>query len=735
MPILQLEIELISGLAMGSGWGSPGAVDRDVTHDEFGLPFLPGKRLKGLLRDAYRAVIDTTAFANLPGADDLFGKAGASHPGSVDFGDAHLPDASEIRNWLKSKPPQMRPDAVLDYFTHRVRQTAMDCTTGSPLKNTLRSTRLINGGLIFHMPIVARSEEQVRPLELAAKALQEAGIARTRGWGEISCTLRNADPIPATGGELATEVENVLRYQLSLERPVLAPSRTGDPNTVRSEDYLSGSMILGLFAQGLSGEQIQELLLAEGVYFLPAYPMTEAGEVLTIVAHSIREYKREEGYFVDLASLEPIGKEPLRRVRGWRNEGDLHEVRRVLHHHHSRASDRRIGRAVGEQYQDFGLKARSEAGELFSYEAIAAGQRFSGDIHGPPEKLAAIKGLIADGTTGLTIGRSRNAQYGGQATWNWLAMNKEQFKTRNSPSKTVIVTLASDLIGVNESLHPSALFPTAMLAKELGEGVALTPIRSFVRSAWCGGYLSHQRLARQQTPCLRAGSVFVFEANIDLTEEKLREAEIPSYGLRTNEGFGRLRLAAESEFELELVRTNQGHSVNLVGPDHPAYKLAYAIFRKQVEAAARARGQYDANRKLTFEAPLTNSLFQRLVGIFRSAEADEIVEQLERLRKPARTQLGRVWFTLENENPGSEINLYDYLQSLCSNTSNNKHAASIESSVYANASSRWNLVFRRPPAQSGEHLVKLYVLSLLRTLLLAQRKRRSPVKEASTNAE
>ncbi|MGI8912229.1 MAG: RAMP superfamily CRISPR-associated protein, partial [Chloroflexota bacterium] len=52
---LELRLELLSDAAPGSGAGGP-LVDRDVVVDELGLPVLPGRRLKGLLREACQEV-------------------------------------------------------------------------------------------------------------------------------------------------------------------------------------------------------------------------------------------------------------------------------------------------------------------------------------------------------------------------------------------------------------------------------------------------------------------------------------------------------------------------------------------------------------------------------------------------------------------------------------------------------------------------------------------------------
>ena len=48
----ELRITLLSDAGPGTGEGRAGAIDREVPHDNFGLPVLPGRRLKGLLRES-----------------------------------------------------------------------------------------------------------------------------------------------------------------------------------------------------------------------------------------------------------------------------------------------------------------------------------------------------------------------------------------------------------------------------------------------------------------------------------------------------------------------------------------------------------------------------------------------------------------------------------------------------------------------------------------------------------
>lgn len=766
MPRWELKIQLKSGLAAGSGVGSPGDVDRDIVHDEYGLPYLPGKRIKGLLRDAYRDVADTGIYTNSPAVDDLFGKTGSASSGPIDFGDAHVEHYETIHSWLATKPPQIHSRDVVSAYSHRVRQTAMDPTRGAPLENTLRATRLLNAGLTLTSYLTVDREEcknWFEHLERAAKALQSAGIARSRGWGELECTLINVttrDAGKGTAPGATTDNENkkyhgdddprgVLRYRLETKRAVMAPSRTSDPNTVRSEDYLPGSLLVGLCAQRLNGDTaaIRDLLLGGDVRFLPAYPVNAEGGATEPPPHSIRAFKSEENQFLDLA--EEDTDQPLRRLRGWTpvdGVGDgaivLHEVSRVLHYHHSRAKDRRIGRAVGEDAPEYQLN-RSDAGELFVYEAMSAGQTFEGEIRGPAEKLAEIRGLLDKQRTGITLGRSRNAQYGGEATLTWCKpsdVNASDHGKSGSGNK-IVVTLLSDLVSVNEDGHPVAVFPQADLARALGAS-GLTLERSFTRSAWGAGYLSHQRLPRQQTPCLRAGSVFVYTAKSAVAGTALQEAEKQSYGLRTHEGFGRIRLAFCGWLNPRVVREEPPEKAGAIEGSHPAYRIALHLYNQRVRQEAIEKGRERAHDLLgdgtNGIGKVTSSLLQRLDGIFKAGSLSDVSTQLETLRDPAQKPLKNVWLRLREEIGQTEFNLYQFLLKLCDikaftpNVSSDIPwrapygsvcAARIEHAVWASRSESWARVFKKKPdSLPVEELVKLYVHSLLRSLMIEKRK-------------
>ena len=48
---MKIEMKLLSDAIPGSGEGLAGIIDADITYDEYGIPYIPAKRIKGILKD------------------------------------------------------------------------------------------------------------------------------------------------------------------------------------------------------------------------------------------------------------------------------------------------------------------------------------------------------------------------------------------------------------------------------------------------------------------------------------------------------------------------------------------------------------------------------------------------------------------------------------------------------------------------------------------------------------
>ena len=53
----KLKITLKSDLCVGSGYSFAGIIDSDICYDDCGFPYIPAKRIKGCLREAYETLL------------------------------------------------------------------------------------------------------------------------------------------------------------------------------------------------------------------------------------------------------------------------------------------------------------------------------------------------------------------------------------------------------------------------------------------------------------------------------------------------------------------------------------------------------------------------------------------------------------------------------------------------------------------------------------------------------
>ena len=465
-----LQITLQSPLTSASGEGRVGLVDRDIAYDDLGLPILPGRRLKGLWREAYRDVTDawTLCQQQPTPAAKIFGESGQKSgegEASLYVGNAELEEVSLLKPWLEylqhQKIRKILSDDVVQHFSTVRTQTAMNRRTGVAQENTLRLTRTLQPELVFRAPVQFTrhpDKELLNALAIGAAALQHMGTARTRGLGKVRCCLIACD---ASGQEcnLTEQVLNqdslasitvsgpvqtlkrhiitasslnratpthVLHYRITLKAPVVIPVADGDPNTVVTRQDIPGSHILGAAAwhylrqagHGPGDKEFRHAFLDGGLRFLTAYPETIDARQRTLpIPVSIRQFKDDEN-LVNLADQLPddAARRPKKRInrryaRISQGHLETQDVRTERNYHHARVSkDRRIGRALGAEVSD--------GGAFFQYEAIQMDETFHGVVLGSDSDLKNLQKWLT-GVNLIRLGRSRSAQYG-QANFEWV---------------------------------------------------------------------------------------------------------------------------------------------------------------------------------------------------------------------------------------------------------------------------------------------------------------------------
>lgn len=192
-----LEIDILELWQAGSGRGEGSFLDSVPVLDADGLPYLPGRTLKGLLRDAVRALTSfggcTTDMEEL-----LFGTRGDSDryttkPGALRVGDARLPHA--VREHLCEIPAEERERRARaqqkESLFHDAFQTAIDEAAGVARNRSLRSIRLAVPMLIEAelTETAALSEKQREALCAALPLIDAVGSGRARGLGRCTVSM------------------------------------------------------------------------------------------------------------------------------------------------------------------------------------------------------------------------------------------------------------------------------------------------------------------------------------------------------------------------------------------------------------------------------------------------------------------------------------------------------------------------------------------------------------------
>lgn len=192
---ISIYVKTFSPLHLGSG-GADIHVDTDVVQDDVGLPYFPAKRLKGLLYESGLEVSEMAGGCLIAKEklDTLFqrGRGGVQQ---LVISNLYLENYDVLHADLlylqKNFPSVFRPAYVLDQYASVRYQTAINPETGVAQENSLRNMRVLDAGLTFvgEIRILGGDKDCLRTLALAVRNLSQCGGKRTRGFGQIACTL------------------------------------------------------------------------------------------------------------------------------------------------------------------------------------------------------------------------------------------------------------------------------------------------------------------------------------------------------------------------------------------------------------------------------------------------------------------------------------------------------------------------------------------------------------------
>ena len=177
MSTIKYEIEFFSNWHCGSGLAAGADVDALVIKDKNGLPYVPGRTIKGLLRDAASTLCDDKKTIN-----NIFGVSGDEdnhQTGSSFFGNVTLPH----KEYHYIVEQGLAPHLYQTFASTRIDEN------GIAKDNTLRKIETVVPckleGEILNVPDGAE-----QTIEDAMCFIKRMGTGRNRGYGRCKISIR-----------------------------------------------------------------------------------------------------------------------------------------------------------------------------------------------------------------------------------------------------------------------------------------------------------------------------------------------------------------------------------------------------------------------------------------------------------------------------------------------------------------------------------------------------------------
>jgi len=183
---IHYQIQFLSDWHCGSGLSSGAEADAEVLKDENKLPYIPGKTIKGLLKDALLEMCEANSGIEQHSIDGMFGleikkdeKVVGTKNGSAFFSNATL-STEEIK--------EISP-AMAEFMYRNIASTAIE-KTGVAEKKSLRSTEVCMP-VILHGTIDGVEEQETEIIIKAAKWVRHIGVKRNRGLGRCRIIVQS----------------------------------------------------------------------------------------------------------------------------------------------------------------------------------------------------------------------------------------------------------------------------------------------------------------------------------------------------------------------------------------------------------------------------------------------------------------------------------------------------------------------------------------------------------------
>lgn len=398
-----ISIKLLSDLCCYSGEVYNTTVDTDVVYDDYGLPYIPAKRLKGCIREA---ALELYEMGLMPHYNAIFGKEG-SDASAFTISNARVKNYDAKVKELKQfeKTDFVNQQNVLSLYTYLRTQTAVDTNTGTAIENSLRTLRVLKKGLIFYADVDLENKDYVEEFKNAVSMVKHMGVSRTRGLGLVELKVENSLSTSVEHvlfKEKELKDENMISYTIHLHSPLICKSAQG--NQAKTEDYIAGSKVLGLIARSMGNGAYQKIM--NDIVVSNAYVSLNGNRSLP-GRNSLQKIKNQSYVdgkmdIVDMMYFQNSNDKEQRtpaNIDYMTEKNEVLSVEEQISYHHQRPSDKSIGRAT------------SREGQFYQLASICESQTFKGWIYANRETSKQIMNSVSK-LGHVCMGYGRNSEFG-----------------------------------------------------------------------------------------------------------------------------------------------------------------------------------------------------------------------------------------------------------------------------------------------------------------------------------
>lgn len=281
MKTLKIKIQLFSPWHCGSGLSAGADADARVLRDRQGFPFLPGRTLKGLVREAAENYVALRGLdINL---DAAFGREATDAPTNVDrqgtlyFSDAHLPVEERM---------SIDTSGLLDGLYINKVSTAIDPSTGIASEHSLRTIETVVPCTLY-AAIHHVADELAAPLAASLGWVKQIGLMRHRGLGRCQLSVDQSveEPSMATADISHADSMTSLQFRCTLLTDIILSQRAATEGSHETLDFIPGNNFLGLVARSydqLTARQQADVFHSGQVRFGDAHPVPAGGRVRSL---------------------------------------------------------------------------------------------------------------------------------------------------------------------------------------------------------------------------------------------------------------------------------------------------------------------------------------------------------------------------------------------------------------------------------------------------------------------